>query len=449
MQSSNDFEFDQDRVARKLQDIAARRRAAPLSAVPQTAVVFTAGDEKEMTDRPQQQIQPAAETPRTGWKSRIRSMPVLGNLLAWIYAIVRLNRIRREIDEAHQRIDGRLDRLSIDLRYELQGEANRMRHEAEQRYGTSLGRLEQLDVGSRLNRLDALDISNRLIALDNINIANRLNQIEATLRAMQERDRERDNRIAALIQELRQRTQPAASPEPAADAEHTAVAGKVELDSFYVEFEGMFRGSREDIQNRQRAYLSHVAHLAGDDNALVVDIGCGRGEWIELLGQERIKAIGIDMNGAMVELCRERGLAAQCIDAIAYLNAQPAGSVAAVTGFHIIEHLPFEQLIALFDAALRALRPDGLIIFETPNPENMVVGSCNFYYDPTHRHPIAPVIAEFIARQRGFARAEIQRLNAFPDAALIAEDSEVARRVNRAFYGPQDYAVLAWKTHAN
>jgi hypothetical protein len=155
------------------------------------------------------------------------------------------------------------------------------------------------------------------------------------------------------------------------------------------------------------------------------------------------------MNNAMVDLCRARGLDAICADAIAHLNRQPPGSVAAVTGFHIIEHLPFESLLALFDATLRVLQPGGLVIFETPNPENMIVGSCSFHYDPTHRHPIAPALAEFIARQRGFARTEILRLNAFPENALIVEDSEVARRVNRAFYGPQDYAVLAWKANAD
>ena len=120
-----------------------------------------------------------------------------------------------------------------------------------------------------------------------------------------------------------------------------------------------------------------------------------------------------------------------------------------MTGFHIIEHLPFELLIALFDAALYALRNDGVIIFETPNPENLVVGACNFYYDPTHLHPIVPAVAEFMARQRGYARAEILRLHPIPDAHLITENTEVARRVNQALYGPQDYAVIGWKTHGH
>ena len=116
-------------------------------------------------------------------------------------------------------------------------------------------------------------------------------------------------------------------------------------------------------------------------------------------------------------------------------------------GFHIIEHLPFDTLLALFDAALKALRPDGMVIFETPNPENLLVGACNFYYDPTHLNPIVPTVAEFIARQRGFAKAEILRLHPYPDSHRLVEDSEIAKRFNNALYGPQDFALLASKTH--
>ncbi|MGH8807152.1 MAG: methyltransferase domain-containing protein, partial [Noviherbaspirillum sp.] len=102
-----------------------------------------------------------------------------------------------------------------------------------------------------------------------------------------------------------------------------------------------------------------------------------------------------------------------------------------------------------FDASLRALRPDGLIIFETPNPENASVGSCNFYSDPTHRHPLVPDVMEFIARQRGFAKAEILRLHPYPEFLRVQEDSDTARRLNHLFYGPQDFSVLAWKTRTS
>ena len=211
------------------------------------------------------------------------------------------------------------------------------------------------------------------------------------------------------------------------------------------------RGSkltREDITERLKVYLPYFDKFIGDPNAQVVDCGCGRGEWLALLGEQGIKVTGIDLNRAMVDTCQALGLQAKCMDAIQYLSRQPEGSLAAVTGFHIIEHLPFNTLLALFDAALRALRPDGMVIFETPNPENLVVGACNFYSDPTHLNPIVPTVAEFMARQRGFAHAELLRLHPYPDSHRLVEDSEIAKRFNNAMYGPQDFAVLAWKTHA-
>jgi SAM-dependent methyltransferase len=277
---------------------------------------------------------------------------------------------------------------------------------------------------------------------------------------------ERDNRIANLTREIRQlgakfdagllgtvSTAPLhsqiSSELPRLVQEIAQVKTVPGLDNFYVEFEDNFRGTPEDIVKRLRVYLPYLEKFKNNPAAIVVDVGCGRGEWLSLLSANHIAGIGVDMNATMIEACKDKGFNAHCADAIDYLRAQPENSVAVVTGFHIIEHLPFETLLALFDAALYALRSDGLIIFETPNPENVVVGACNFYFDPTHRNPIVPVVAEFMAKQRGFARAEILRLHPYPDHHRIAEESELAKRFNAAFYGPQDFAIVAWKNHAN
>lgn len=220
-------------------------------------------------------------------------------------------------------------------------------------------------------------------------------------------------------------------------------------DTFYIDFENAFRGTREDITERLTVYLPYLDKLIGDATAHLVDIGCGRGEWLALMGQHGIQATGVDLNRDMVQACLDQGFDAQCTDALHYLRQQPQGSLAAVTGFHIIEHLPFKLLLSLFDAALRALRPGGLVIFETPNPENLVVGACYFYSDPTHNSPIVPGVAHFMARQRGFDQVEILPLHPYPDSYFLPEDSELAKRFNRAFYGPQDYAILARKAYAN
>ncbi len=102
-------------------------------------------------------------------------------------------------------------------------------------------------------------------------------------------------------------------------------------------------------------------------------------------------------------------------------------------------------MIALFDAARHALCPGGVIIFETPNPENLKVGACNFYFDPTHLHPIVPQVAEFMARQRGFAHAEILRLHPYPDDHLLHGGTAVEALINKELFGAQDYAVIGRK----
>lgn len=365
--------------------------------------------------------------PGLHWKERVVLIPVFGPCLLWINGIVRLNAIRQQIAQE-----------LLELRHMQQ-----------------LQQLNHLNTSDRLDRFDALDIASRLDRFDVLDISNRLDELETMMRSAQAHKIKQDNRIAGLTQELRSYIQTSPGTRGAL-SDMTSIASAagpsmsaVDLDNFYVEFEEQFRGSREDILSRLKVYLPYLTNLAGNGNARVIDIGCGRGEWLELLAEQGINATGIDLNQSMINGCRERGFSAECADAITYLRQQPEGSLAAVTGFHIIEHLSFETLIALFDAALRALNKDGLIIFETPNPENLVVGACNFYYDPTHQHPIVPVVAEFIARQRGFARSEILRLHPYPKELQLTEDSEIARRFNRAMYGSQDYAVLAWKTHAN
>jgi O-antigen chain-terminating methyltransferase len=217
------------------------------------------------------------------------------------------------------------------------------------------------------------------------------------------------------------------------------------LDAFYVAFEDAFRGSREEIWEKLQVYLPLIEKAgAGSAEAPILDVGCGRGEWLELLREKHYAAKGLDLNQIMVGECRDRRLDVTEADAIAYLQSLPDGSLGAVTGFHIIEHLPFQALIALFDEALRVLRSGGLIIFETPNPANVLVGSCNFYFDPTHRNPLPGGLVKFIAQFRGFDRVEILPLHPCPESLRI-DGSELAGRFSDYFYGPQDYAVIGYK----
>ena len=179
------------------------------------------------------------------------------------------------------------------------------------------------------------------------------------------------------------------------------------LDAFYVAFEDKFRGSREDIFNSLKVYLPLIKEAKiGTPESPIVDVGCGRGEWLELLRESGYTARGIDINRVMLEQCRSRELEVIEADVIAYLRALPDDTLGAVTGFHIIEHLPFETLVQLFDEAVRVLKPGGLVLFETPNTRNILVGSGDFYRDPTHKNPIHPDTISFLAESRGLINSK-------------------------------------------
>ncbi len=218
-----------------------------------------------------------------------------------------------------------------------------------------------------------------------------------------------------------------------------------QLDVFYRAFEDHFRGDRSQIRERLRVYLPVLQatdlRQAGDT---ILDIGCGRGEWLELLRDEGYQNVGLDINQAMLEQCRELALTVFEGDALNHLKSLPDSSLGGITGFHIVEHLPFEILVQLMAEAYRVVRSGGIIIFETPNPRNVTVGSCNFYFDPTHKNPIPSEILQFMAHYSGFEPVQILPLNP-SDNPRVLEDSDLAHRFNELFYGSMDYAVIGVK----
>ena len=218
-----------------------------------------------------------------------------------------------------------------------------------------------------------------------------------------------------------------------------------QVDTFYLALEDRFRGDRSQIRERLRVYLPILQDTdlrqSGDK---ILDLGCGRGEWLELLRDEGYQGLGLDINQPMIQYCQEMRLSILDADALAYLKSLPDNSLGGVTGFHIVEHLPFEVLIELVSQTHRVVRTGGLIIFETPNPRNVLVGSCNFYFDPTHKNPIPPETLQFVAQYSGFDSAQILRLNP-SDNPRVLETSDLADRFNELFYGSMDYAVIGIK----
>lgn len=226
------------------------------------------------------------------------------------------------------------------------------------------------------------------------------------------------------------------------------------LDAYYIAFEDACRGTREEIRKKFKVYLplleKNITPLKQTDISSaketdVLDLGCGRGEWLQLLNKHNWRASGIDANKIMVQDCQKQGLDVQEADVNQYLKQQASDSVSAISSFHLIEHIPFSDLLSLFEETIRILRPGGLILFETPNPENLLVGSHTFYHDPTHRNPLTPTSMQFLARYTGYTQIEIMRIHPYPDDAKVPGDDPLTERVNGHLCGPQDYALIAKK----
>lgn len=217
------------------------------------------------------------------------------------------------------------------------------------------------------------------------------------------------------------------------------------FDSFYRQFEDAFRGTRGDIASRVEIYVPVVAEAnAGTKGYPILDIGCGRGEWLDVVKKHGLTGRGVDANPVMVAECVGRGLQVVAADAQSYLRSLESSSMGAVTAMHIVEHLPFGELLAVVEEALRVLCPGGVLIMETPNPENLSVGSNTFYLDPTHRRPIPPPLLEFVVRRLGFVDIAILRLHPRPEEDWLTAGQGVDRgRLNQLLFGPQDYAIIA------
>ncbi len=213
-------------------------------------------------------------------------------------------------------------------------------------------------------------------------------------------------------------------------------------DQFYRAFEEKFRGTRALIQKRLEVYLPFVKPLHQTyPSALMLDLGCGRGEWLELLKTHQMAALGVDLDAGMLDACFEKNLHVHCQDALAYLKELPSDTAAVISAFHLVEHLPFDRLKELVAEAHRVLKSGGLLIMETPNSENFWVATHNFYLDPTHVRPIPPDLLAFVPEFFGFESVKVLRLQEAPDV-LTQSNLSVLDVLTGA---SPDYAVVSQK----
>jgi O-antigen chain-terminating methyltransferase len=233
----------------------------------------------------------------------------------------------------------------------------------------------------------------------------------------------------------------------------------------YVTFEDRHRGSHEEIRERQRAYLDLFASRpagTGEPGRPVLDVGCGRGEFLELCREAGLPARGVDLDAGMVARCREAGLEVEQADLLRHLDGLPDGSLGGIFCAQVIEHLPVEALIALVRLAHAKLAPGGVLLCETPNPACLTVFSGAFYLDLTHIKPIHPEAARFVLEAAGFGDVEVRFVNPYPpdmklqpleplwymrryEEALLEALNDNFARLNDLLWGAQDYAVIGRK----
>ncbi len=217
------------------------------------------------------------------------------------------------------------------------------------------------------------------------------------------------------------------------------------MDKFYKSFEDKFRGDKSEIKKRLLAYEPFLQILKqNDEKPAAVDLGCGRGEWLEILKQNGFIARGCDVSDEMIKECEKNDLEAKKQEAIEFLSELEDSSLALVSAFQLVEHLEFNELCELIKQARRVLKDGGILILETPNPENLRVATLNFYLDATHVKPIPPMLLEYLCEFEGFNNTFMMRLNSNLSFSEDLENQNVTLRDVLSSVG-LDYAILGLK----
>jgi len=257
--------------------------------------------------------------------------------------------------------------------------------------------------------------------------------------------------VASLTERILRR-EPLPVPQPS-DAESDLAEALAEVQPRLVE---AFRGSEQEIRHRMGAYLPIL-----EGHGPVLDLGCGRGELLLLLGEAGVAATGVEGDPALAQAARRRGLRLVEGDVLTVLREQAGGAWGAVTASHLFEHLPPGVLLNVLHEVHRILRPGGVLVAECPNPHSLRVGASLFWLDPTHRRPLPPETLSVLLEACGFVVEGSDLIHPFPDeqrlARTVADDgSDLARRLadlerslDEVINGPRDYRLRAIKPAAD
>jgi len=261
-------------------------------------------------------------------------------------------------------------------------------------------------------------------------------EIQARLWSDMERIRlDYERLIHAELRVIRQRAAVNPPPFPAMPVPPGPAAS---LSFDYGRFAERFRGSAEYVREGQRFY---VPYFAGRED--VLDIGCGRGEFLELMREAGVPARGIDLSQESVDLCRHKGLAAEAADLFAYLAELPENSLGGIFSAQVVEHLPPAHLPEMVRLAASRLARGGVLVLETPNPECLAIFATHFYLDPTHTRPVPHALLAFYMEEYGLGLIEVHRRS--PAAEANPALAALPDGFRESFFGGLDYAIVGRK----
>lgn len=328
---------------------------------------------------------------------------------------------------------------------------------------------QHTDLRHRMNhnekRLDEVEYSNRALFAELTRISDLSRELQNQFKDLQRHSEARisgleraagsdrsqiENALAGIqttLEELAQGGVISAEAAQVVAAERQRARG-----SGYLAFEDMHRGDRKEIKQRQEVYLPYFKEAVNDE-APLLDIGCGRGEFLEAAKEAGLAAKGVDLNPEMAAFCQKQGLDVVEGDAIEYLRGLPDASLGGILAAQLIEHLQLDQLTEMISLCSAKLGPGGVLIAETVNPQCLTTFSGAFYLDLTHIKPIHPEAARFLWRWAGLGQVEILFLSPYPpdhrlesftenDDGLAGVVNRNVQRLNSLLYSHQDYAVV-------
>lgn len=352
---------------------------------------------------------------------RAGRLPIVGYLLRWGTALLKLPKLVRQQTEIEATAMGQSQSIAAHVN-QLAARTNDMhaRHLQEVRLQRAL-----------------IDKSIARAASINLDDADeRVRNVEDSLALLSQRVKQ----LSQILHQTRQELSSAASDSR---SRRSSAIERQEWDDLYASFEDQFRGDTGEVTARLRFYLPFLERSGFKND--ILDLGSGNGDWLALLKSEGYGARGVEMNVTLLQRARERRLDVTEAEMTDYLESLPDQSLNVISAFHVFEHVPFETTFHLVREIRRLLRPGGLILMETPSPENLVVAACNFYSDPTHHKPLYPHTLTFMLKKLGFDNVQLQFIH--PAEGSPFEDPKL-EPLHMWFYGPRDYAIVAQKPPA-